>query len=141
MALTTTYTFLMIKRNGTYEKLIDIKDYSDLGGHPNAQEYTTLSHAAAVYLPGIESNEAITCTANYTLDDYSALLALKGIETEFSIWFGGTVGADGLGVPAGDEGKFDFKGYLSVVVSGGGVDAIRDMQISIMKTTPVTLGE
>ena len=40
--------------------------------------------------------------------------------------------------PTGDMGKFKWSGSMSVFPSGGGVDEVRDMTISIANSTPVT---
>ena len=44
MATSSYKSFLMKKGTGdTYEKLVDIKDYPDIGGSPETLETTTLS--------------------------------------------------------------------------------------------------
>jgi len=43
MAISTYKTFLMHEQSGTYEKLIDIKEFPDLGGAPEMIDVTTLS--------------------------------------------------------------------------------------------------
>ena len=43
MAISTYKVFLMKKTTDAYEKLIDIKDFPDLGGAPEMLETTTLS--------------------------------------------------------------------------------------------------
>ena len=43
MAISTYKIFLMKKSTSTYEKLIDIKEFPDLGGAPEMLETTTLS--------------------------------------------------------------------------------------------------
>lgn len=140
MASSTYKTFLMKKGTGTaYEKLVDIKDFPDLGGSPEMLETTTLSDSMQTYVEGIQSQDALEFTINYDLDTYETLLALKGTETEFAVWFGGTESA-GVVTPTGDEGKFNFKGYLSVRVVGKGVNEVKEAIISIAPSTPITLG-
>ena len=139
MASSTYKTFLMKKGTGdTYEKLVDIKDFPDLGGAPEMLETTTLSDSMQTYVEGIMSSDAMEFTINYDLDTYETLLAMKGTETEFAIWFGGTESASGV-TPTGDEGKFAFKGYLSVRVVGKGVNEVKEATISIAPSTPITL--
>ena len=41
--------------------------------------------------------------------------ARRYTETEFAVWFGGTE-SNGVVTPTGSEGKFEFKGKLSVFV-------------------------
>ena len=140
MASSTYKTFLMKKGTGTtYEKLVDIKDFPDLGGAPEMLETTTLSDGMQTYIEGIMSSDALEFTINYDLDTYTTLSALKGTETEFAVWFGGTE-SNGTVTPTGSEGKFEFKGYLSVRVNGKGVNEVKEATISIAPSTPITLG-
>lgn len=136
MAISTYKIFLMMKETETYKKLIDIKDFPDLGGTPEMLETTTLSDGGQTYIPGIDGNDALEFTANYTKDDYAKLLALKDKEQDFSVWFGGTVDK-GVATPTGDQGKFDFKGKLSVVVNGGGVNEVVGMTVTIAPSTAI----
>ena len=141
MATSSYKTFLMMKASGgEYEKLVDIKDFPDLGGSPEMLETTTLSDSMQTYIEGIQSQDALEFNINYTLETYETLLALKGIETEFSVWFGGSE-VGGVVTPTGDEGKFNFKGYLGVRVTGKGVNEVREAVVSIAPSTPITLGE
>ena len=80
MAARSTYgIYLMHKGTGdTYTKLIDIKDFPDLGGAPEMLETTTLSDSMQTYIEGIQSADALEFTANYTKEDYTKLNALKG---------------------------------------------------------------
>lgn len=139
MAISTYKVFLMQKSGSTYSKLVDIKDYPDLGGEPEMLDTTTLSDGARTYIPGIQSQEALTFTANYTSTDYATLKALEGTEYDFAVWFGGTV-ANGVATPTGSDGKFEFKGKLVVFVTGGGVNEVVDMTISIAPSTEITVG-
>lgn len=138
MAISTYKVFLMKKNGGTYEKLIDIKDFPDLGGSPEMLETTTLSDGAQTFIPGIQNIDALEFTANYTKADYSSLVALKGTDTDFAVWFGGTE-AGGVVTPTGTDGKFEFSGMLDVFVAGGGVNEVVDMTITIAPSTPITL--
>lgn len=140
MALSTYKTFLMVANElGEYEKLVDIKDYPDIGGLPELLETTTLSDPAQTYIHGIRTSESLVFTANYTKADYTALEAISGVEKDFAIWFGGTEEA-GVSTPDGSDGKFEFSGYLSVIVSGGDVNAVREMQISIAPSSSIVVG-
>ena len=141
MATSSYKTFLMKKGTGdTYEKLVDIKDFPDLGGAPEMLETTTLSDNMQTFIEGIQSQDALEFTANYDLETYTTLNGLKGKETEFAVWFGGTGDGDTL-TPTGDEGKFNFKGYLTPRVVGKGVNEVREMIISIAPSTPISLGK
>ena len=140
MASSTYKTFLMKKGTDNYEKLVDIKDFPDIGGSPELLETTTLSDSMQTYIEGIMSADAMEFTINYDLDTYETLLAMKGTETEFAIWFGGTE-SGGVVTPDGSEGKFAFKGYLSVKVLGKGVNEVKEATISIAPSTSITLAD
>lgn len=141
MAISTYKVFLMkgttSSSTTTWEKLIDIKDFPDLGGAPELLETTTLSDKMQTYIPGIQSNDALEFTANYTKADYEALVALADSEEEYAVWFGGTE-SGGVVTPDGSNGKFAFKGTLSVHVVGGGVNEVVDMNITIAPSTVIT---
>ena len=113
----------------TYTKLIDIKDFPDLGGAPEMLETTTLSDAMQTYIEGIQSSDALEFTANYTKDAYSSLTAssIKGQKVPYAVFFGTN----------GTNGKFEFEGYLSVRVNGGGVNEVVGMTISIAPATEI----
>ena len=140
MAISTYGIYLMHKVSDSFTKLIDIKDFPDLGGAPEMLETTTLSDGMQTYIPGIQSLEGLEFTANYTKADFTALKALEGTETNFAVYFGGTVGTNGAVTPTGEDGKFLFKGYLSVFPVGGGVNEVVSMTISIAPSTPITVG-
>lgn len=137
MARSTYKTFLMKKGSGsTYEKVIDIKDYPDLGGAPEMLETTTLSDKMQTNIPGIQQLDSLEFTANYTSEDYTTVKALEGTEADYAVWFGGTE-SGGVLTPTGSEGKFTFKGTPSVYVTGGGVNEVSEMKISFAASTPI----
>ena len=142
MAISTYKVFLMkgTESGGstTYEKLVDIKEFPDIGGAPEMLETTTLTDSMQTFIPGIQSSDGLEFTANYTKTDFTTLNALKGTETQFAIWFGGTE-SGGEVTPDGSDGKFAFKGLLDVFVTGGGVNEVVDMTISIAPSTVITV--
>lgn len=129
----------MQKEASTYKKLVDIKDFPDLGGAPEMLETTTLSDGAQTYIPGIQSQEALEFTANYTKTDFDTLKKLEDRELELAVWFGGTESAGNV-TPTGTDGKFEFTGRLSVFVTGGGTNEVVGMTISIAPSTVITVG-
>ena len=131
MAISTYMTQLMHKKASTYEKLIDIKSFPDLGGTPELLETTTLSDSMTTNIMGIQSLDALEFEANYTLADYTKLKAMEGTESDFAVWLGEN----------GVDGKFQFKGQLSVYINGGGVNEVVNMTVSIAASTPITMGE
>lgn len=138
MATSTYMTFLMHENEGTYEKLLDITEFPDLGGEPELLETTTLSDSMQTYINGIQSTEGLTFTANYDLDTYTALKALTDEET-YAVWFGGTENSGAAPTPTGTEGKFEFTGTLSVYITGGGVNEVRSMTITIAPSSVISL--
>ena len=139
MAISTYKVYLMKKAStgSTYEKLIDIKDFPDLGGTPEQLETTTLSDGMQTYIPGIQSMEALEFTANYTATDFNTLKALGGTQTDYAVWFGATESSGTL-TPDGSNGKFAFKGDLAVYVVGAGVNEVVDMKVVITPSTPIS---
>ena len=117
----------------TWAKLVDIKDFPDLGAAPEPIETTTLSDFARTYIPGIENTEQKTFTCNYTATDYATLAALKGTEVNVAIWFGGTE-SQGVVTPDGSAGKFEGKGYIDVFVAGAGVNEVVNMTVTLTMT-------
>ena len=140
MAISTYKIFLMKKSSPAYEKLIDIKDFPDLGGAPEMLETTTLSDNMQTYIPGIQSLDALEFTANYTKEDFTKLKALEGQEIELAVWFGGTGEGASL-TPTGSDGKFEFTGQLSAFPVGGCVNEVVDMTVTIAPSTPITVAE
>ncbi len=140
MAISTYKIFLMQKKASAWEKLIDIKEFPDLGGTPEMLETTTLSDRMQTYIPGIQSLDALEFSSNYTLSEYKKLKGMEGTEHEFAVWFGGTESGDTV-TPTGTDGKFKFKGQISVFPVGGGVNEVVDMTITIAPSTPITMDE
>lgn len=139
MAISTYKVFLMKKGTepDTYEKLVDIKEFPDLGGEPEMLETTTLSDNMQTYIAGIQSLDGLSFTANYDMTDFQKLKALEGQTNSYAVWFGGQERGDVV-TPDGSNGKFEFDGQLSVYPVGGGVNEVVDMNISIAPSTPIT---
>lgn len=138
MAISTYKIFLMQKKSSEWEKLIDIKEFPDLGGAPEMLETTTLSDKMQTYIPGIQSLDSLEFTANYTLDEYKKLKTMENTDTEFAVWFGGDESGDTV-TPNGNNGKFTFNGALSVYANGGGTNEVVEMTITIAPSTPISL--
>lgn len=132
MAISSYMTYLMQKENDSnYTKLVDIKDFPALGGEPERIDVTTLSDSQYLYIPGIQTMEAMTFTANYDADTFEKLKTLEGAANEYAVWFGATP----AGVPDGSRGKTSFTGELSVYIDGASVNEAVNMKITIMPTT------
>lgn len=137
MAISTYKVFLMHKVTETWSKLIDIKEFPDLGGEPEMLETTTLSDKMQTYISGIQSLDGLSFTANYDMTQFQTLKALEGSEESYAVWFGGTESA-GVITPDGSNGKFSFDGELSVYPTGGSVNEVVGMTITIAPSTPIT---
>ena len=142
MAISTYKVFLMHKAaaEDAYTKLIDIKEFPNLGGEPEMLETTTLSDKMQTYIAGIQSLEGLSFTANYDKADFSKLKALEGKKEKYAVWFGG-IESGGVVTPDGSNGKFSFDGELSVYPVGGGVNEVVDMNITIAPSTVITFAE
>lgn len=138
MAISTYKVFLMKKGDGsTYSKLVDIKSFPDLGGTPELLDTTTLSNKMRTGIPGIQDQDTLSFTCNYTKAEYTTLAALADTENDYAVWFGGTE-SGGVVTPDGSDGKFAFKGYLTVHVVGGGVNEVVDMQVDIIASSDIS---
>ena len=136
VGINTFRTYLMLGTgSGTlsWSKLVDIKDFSDLGAAPEPLETTTLSDPARTYIPGIENTEQKTFTCNFNNTDFANLAALKGTEQNLAIWFGASE-SGGVYTPDGNIAKFEGKGYIDVFVNGGGVNEVVNMTVTATMT-------
>lgn len=140
MAISTYQVYLMYKASAaaTYQKLVDIKEFPDLGGEPELLETTTLSDSMQTFIPGIQTLDALTFTANYTKDGYTTLKGLEGTEYTFAVFFGATTSGTTV-TPDGTNGKFEFTGKLSVYANGGGVNEVVNMTITIAPSSVIQM--
>ncbi|WP_165170695.1 phage tail protein [Adlercreutzia sp. ZJ242] len=138
----TSMTYLMNSANGTtYTKLVDIKEFPDLGSAPPTLDTTTLSDMMHTYINDIlDTGGGLEFTANYKLEDYKTLLEHAGKEENYAVWFGAKKEGE-VFTPDGSFGKFEFKGELSVWKKGAGVGAVQDMGISIAPSTEIKLNQ
>lgn len=145
MAISTYMTYLMhgttASSSTTWSKLVDIKDFPALGGEPERIDVTTLSDSQYLYIPGIQTMESMTFTANYDATTFATLKALEGKDDDYAVWFGGKAGSDGSIAPDGSRGKVSFKGELSVYVDGGSVNEAVNMKITIMPSTVLSFNK
>lgn len=132
-AISTYKTYLMHATSGdgggTYEDLVPIKDYPDLGGSPEQLETTDLQDAITTYINGLKSQDALEFTINYTKENFTKLKALENKDEQYAVYFGDETGKDG---------KFKFAGQLSVTASAGETNAVREAKISISVSSEIT---
>ena len=103
---------------------------------PEMLDATTMSDSARVYILGIQETEAMTFDANYSLADFHAIKDLEGEVQHFAVWLGADV-VNEEATPTGADGKFEFDGYITVTKTGGGVNEVQNMTITIAPTTVI----
>jgi hypothetical protein len=107
-------------------KVVDIKDFPDLGGAPEMLETTTLSDDVQTYILGIQSAGMMEFTCNYTKEDFEAVMEDADTDLYYSLDFG-------------DEGVFEWQGQHTAWVVGAGVNAVTEFKIGIAPSTKPTL--
>lgn len=134
MAISTYQTYLMYAESGdTLAKLVDVTEMPDIGEDPEMLETTTLSDEQQTFITGIHGMSAMVFQANYDKTDFAKLKALEGKTIKLGVYFG----ADSSGNPDGSQGKWTFDGQISVRASGGGVNEVHGMSISIAPSTVI----
>ena len=127
----------------THGKLLDIKDFPDLGGAPEMLESTTLSDKMQTYIMGIQSQDALEFTANYTKADYDKVKELEGKPGRFILTLGEpmyqVVQTNAFCKIEGSDGTFVIDGVIgSVYVAGAGVNEVVEMKIVVVPGKPIT---
>ena len=131
MAISTYKTYLCVKGTG-YSKLVDIKNFPDLGSEPDMIDVTTLSDAFRHYLPGIQDTGALNF--DYNGDSLSTVSASCGSEKTWCVCFGNEA-------PASATMKFYFKGVGSTYITGGGVNEAVNGRLTIALTSDIDTSE
>lgn len=129
MALLSNKTFLMRKVGSTFQKLVDITSYPDIGGAPDAIDVTTLSDMVQRNINGIQTSSSHEFGAWYDKETYETLYAIQEADISktaseldtYQLWFG----EDGV------FGIFEWQGKLSVFAGGAESNAARPMTITI----------
>lgn len=120
-----------ILKAGTTEeslvKLVDIKEFPDLGSAPDLLETTTLSaEKFHTYIQGLQAMDGLEFTYNYTAADFKTVNDMAGDKLYYEIEF-----------KDGDEGGFKWQGEHSTWVSGAGVDDVVEAIIQIAPSTEI----
>ena len=126
MAKCTNVTYLMHEKAdapGTFEKLIDITEYPDLGGEKEKLDVTTLSDTKKRTINGIEDTGDLAFKAWYEKADYKKLLDLqeagKVVNTSY--------GLEKRVLTA----KWEWAGVMAVYPTSGSSNNAREMSFSI----------
>jgi hypothetical protein len=106
-------------------KVVDIKDFPDLGGAPEMLETTTLSDEIQTYIMGIQGSDMMEFTCNYTKADFDAVLQDANKDLYYALEFGYN----------GSEGIFEWQGQHTAWVVGAGVNAVTEFKIGIAPST------
>lgn len=163
MASLTAGTFLMKGTTSggetTYEKLVDISEYPDIGSTVDSQDVTTLSDASHKYIDALpDVGGSVEFNGWLDRDGYDAVTALANKECDFVIAFGGHPSASDASILEPDNisgavggpltitagtGQTEvttflavsFKGKIRVRLTGAGSDAARPVTYTITPTT------
>lgn len=140
-AINTQDVYLLKKgSSNTWAKLVDIKDFPDLGSSVSSIETTTLSNHSQTYIDGLHQLDALEFTCNYDKSDFSNLndLEIAHDVLEFAVCFKkAPASSPNTGEDFGVDGVFKIKGYLNVGVSGGGVDEVVEMTVTLTPTDDI----
>ena len=130
-AVSTIGTTLEVSENGTtWEKLCKIKSYPQLGGAPEQIEVTDLEDESQSFIPGVQAQDAMEFTANYTLETYTSVKAKAGKNLKYRLKMG-TNGADGVAT---------WDGQHDVFINEGAVNGAREMTITVSPSTKISVG-
>lgn len=130
-ATTTANTILKSSstRTGEFEKLLNIKSYPDLGSEPDKIDTTDLSAVRfKTEILGLQDTPDLTFEANYDLETFKKIQAMEGI-----YWFNLEFGENGK------YGVFEWSGEVQVHATGGGVDEVREMVVTLSAETEIGL--
>ncbi len=125
--MSTINTVLKMGTGTSLDKVTPIKSYPDLFGTPDQIEITDLEDEIQKFVPGVKSADSFEFTANYLLSTFKAIKLLEGQDLNFELDFGNN----------GADGKFTWSGQVSVTISGGDVNAAREMVITVFPSTDI----
>lgn len=114
---------------GSVTKVVDIKDYPDLGGEPELLETTTLSDPMQTFINGIQTSGSMPFTINYLDSTYTSILADAGKDLYYALEFGA----------AGANGTFTWQGQHDAYVTGAGVNEVPEIILTVTPSTKPTL--
>jgi hypothetical protein len=110
------------------EQLAHIKTYPDLGGAPEQIATTDLEDDVSTNVNGVQNLQALEFTCNYTPEEYEHAVETSNTEGTYTLKFGNS-GANGI---------FKWTGQHTVRVSGGNVNGVREMVITVAASSKIT---
>lgn len=114
---------------GTVTKVVNIKDYPDLGGEPELLETTTLSDPMQTFINGIQRSGAMPFTINYLENTLTSILDDANTPLYYELSFGND----------GDQGVFAWQGEHDAYVTGKGVNDVPEIVMTVTPSTKPTL--
>lgn len=126
MAVSTALTVLKYSVDGTtFNKLVDIINYPDMGSTPNKLDTTDLSAVKLkTNILGLQELPDLTFEANYDKTAFDTINALNATY-HFQLLFGTA------------DGGFEWQGQVQVYANGGGVDEVRKMTLVLSASTSI----
>ena len=121
--LSTIRTWLFID-----ECKYNIKSYPDLFGTPDLIEITDEEDTIQKFVPGVKSADSMEFTMNYLPRFFKLLKAKEGVDCNFELRFG----------EGGKDGNYAWTGQLSIRISGGEVNAPRDMVLTVFPDSEIS---
>ena len=110
-------------------KVCPIKSYPDMGGAPEMLQTTDLEDSMHTYTPGVQDlGGGLEFTANFDKTEFAAIKSMKGTEQFFELRMG----------ESGADGVFSWKGEIDVYMTGGEVNAVREMVVVCTPSTETT---
>lgn len=127
-AISTIGTILKFGTSaGSLTELCKIKSFPQLGGEREQIEVTDLTDTAQTFVPGVQSVESMTFTANYLITTYTSLKTNALTDGYFELDFGAS------------GGKATWEGQYDVYVNEGGVNDAVEMTIVVYPSTVITI--
>lgn len=127
-AISTIGTILKFGTSaGSLTELCKIKSFPQLGGEREQIEVTDLTDTAQTFVPGVQSVESMTFTANFLVTTFTSLKANALKDGYFELDFGAT------------GGKATWEGQYDVYVNEGGVNDAVEMTIVVYPSTVITI--
>lgn len=121
-----TRLFYKASQSGQYVQCPKIKSYPDLGGAPSMIETTDLEDTFVTRVLGVQDIDTMEFTLNFNIDDYRTLETISQMGQVF--WK----------LEFNEECSVEWKGEASVYATGGEVNAVREMTLSIAPSTKPT---